>query len=37
MLMWRLRLEYFFGADPDVLARRYEEDRKGKGPAARLQ
>jgi rSAM/selenodomain-associated transferase 2 len=23
MLMWRLRLAYFFGADPKVLARRY--------------
>jgi rSAM/selenodomain-associated transferase 2 len=24
MLMWRLRLAYFFGADPKELARRYE-------------
>jgi rSAM/selenodomain-associated transferase 2 len=23
LLMWRLRLEYFFGVSPDVLARRY--------------
>jgi hypothetical protein len=23
MLMWRLRLAYFFGADPKELARRY--------------
>jgi rSAM/selenodomain-associated transferase 2 len=23
MLMWRLRLAYFFGADPDTLAKRY--------------
>jgi len=23
LLMWSLRLQYFFGADPDVLARRY--------------
>ena len=24
ILMWRLRLAYFFGATPDALARRYE-------------
>jgi hypothetical protein len=23
LLMWRLRLAFFFGADPDELARRY--------------
>jgi hypothetical protein len=23
VLMWRLRLAYFFGADPNQLARRY--------------
>jgi hypothetical protein len=23
LLMWRLRLAYFFGADPQALARRY--------------
>jgi len=23
LLMWRLRLRYFFGADPDELARLY--------------
>jgi hypothetical protein len=27
LLMWRLRLAYFFGADPDDLARRYREVR----------
>lgn len=27
MLMWRLRLEYFFGADPADLARRYRNTR----------
>jgi hypothetical protein len=24
LLMWRLRLAYFFGAKPDELARRYD-------------
>jgi len=23
LLMWSLRLQYFFGADPEILARRY--------------
>jgi rSAM/selenodomain-associated transferase 2 len=27
LLMWRLRLAFFFGADPDDLARRYREVR----------
>jgi len=27
LLMWRLRLAYFFGADPQVLARRYRDAR----------
>jgi rSAM/selenodomain-associated transferase 2 len=27
VLMWRLRLAYFFGADPDDLARRYRDAR----------
>jgi len=31
LLMWSLRLQYFFGADPDVLARRYY----GKSPSKR--
>jgi rSAM/selenodomain-associated transferase 2 len=26
LLMWRLRLAYFFGADPAILARRYRHD-----------
>lgn len=33
LLMWRLRLAYFFGAKPDDLARRYGTAR-GDGPAA---
>jgi rSAM/selenodomain-associated transferase 2/rSAM/selenodomain-associated transferase 1 len=28
VLMWRLRLAYFFGADPAVLARRYHDARE---------
>jgi rSAM/selenodomain-associated transferase 2 len=28
MLMWRLRLAYFFGASPQALARRYERRRE---------
>lgn len=27
LLMWRLRLAYFFGADPERLARAYEEEK----------
>lgn len=27
VLMWRLRVAYFFGADPDELARRYRQSR----------
>jgi rSAM/selenodomain-associated transferase 2 len=27
LLMWSLRLGYFFGADPDALARRYRDAR----------
>lgn len=31
LLMWSLRLQYFFGADPEILARRYY----GKSPSKR--
>jgi hypothetical protein len=26
LLMWRLRLAYFLGADPEQLARRYDSE-----------
>jgi hypothetical protein len=29
LLMWRLRLMYFFGARPEALARRYDTIPRG--------
>lgn len=34
-LMWRLRLAYFCGADPQELQRRYEKDEASPAPQRR--